>query len=376
MPYRKNVFVVGAGFSAEAGAPVVGTFFEQAMELRKNPNSGLQPQERDVFQQVFDYRHELESAESKVQIDLDNIEDLFGTVEMASHLGLNHAETVKRKLIYVILRTLELTATKRPWGGTIEYSFREGPNQRSAVFAGDLYEFFVDVVARRWEPPPITGVAQDSVISLNYDLLLERAMDSRPLAPLYELSPEVLGQEPAAQSDKRRVRLLKLHGSANWAICPTCRNRVYLLRNPDASVLGSSRAAVCKGCGGQANDRLIVPPTWNKEEHRPLLDSVWKSAADEITAAQRLVIIGYSMPETDKFFQYLLALSLQKNHVLDQVVVVDRDAQRAEKIAKLFRRHHEKNRSFHTSEPFAYWVRNRNLQGQLAQVFPSSAPAW
>jgi NAD-dependent SIR2 family protein deacetylase len=376
MPYRKNVFIVGAGFSAEAGAPVVRTFFEQAMELWKNPNSGLEGQERDIFRQVFDYRHELEIAEAKVQVDLDNIEDLFGTVEMASHLGFNDAQTVKGKLVYVILRTLELTATKRPWTRNIEYSFRDGPSPRSTTFAGDLYEFFVDVVARRWEPPPAAGVAQDSIISLNYDLLLERAMEPGPLAPLYGLSPEVVGEEPWEQSDKKRVRLLKLHGSANWAICPRCRNGVYVLRHSDASVLGLSRVPVCRGCGGQANNRLIVPPTWNKEEYRPLLNSVWKSAANEIAAAQRLVIIGYSMPETDKFFQYLLALSLQNNRVLDQVVVVNSNTQQADKIARLFRRHHERNKAFQAADSFERWVRNRAFLGQLGQVFPSSAPAW
>jgi len=123
MPYRKNVFIVGAGFSAEAGAPVVRTFFEQAMELWKNPNSGLKQQERDIFRQVFDYRYELESAESKIQIDLDNIEDLFGTVEMASHLGFNGAQTVKAKIVYVILRPIELTATGRPSTGSIGFNF-------------------------------------------------------------------------------------------------------------------------------------------------------------------------------------------------------------------------------------------------------------
>jgi NAD-dependent SIR2 family protein deacetylase len=376
MPYRKNVFIVGAGFSAEAGAPVVRTFFEHAMELWKNPNSGLEQQERGIFREVFDYRHELETAESKVQIDLDNIEDLFGTVEMASQLGFNDAQTVKGKLIYVILRTLELTATGRPGTRSIEYGFRDGPNQRSSTFLGDLYEFFVNVVARRWEQPPKTGLAQDTIISLNYDLLLERAMDPGPLTPLYELSPEVLGDEPAEQSGKKRVRLLKLHGSANWAVCPTCRKRIYVLKCSEASVLGSSHAPVCGDCEGQTTSRLIVPPAWNKEEYRPLLNNVWKSAASEIATAQRLVVIGYSMPETDKFFQYLLALSLQKNRLLDQVVVVNNQREHGDKIAKLFKRHYERRKAILVSDTFERWVRNRQFLRQLGQVFSQAEPAW
>lgn len=374
MPYRKNVFIVGAGFSAEAGAPVVRTFFEQAMELLKNPGSGLEPQERDIFREVFDYRQQLEAAEAKVQVDLDNIEDLFGTVEMATQLGFGDAQTVKGKLVYVILRTLELTARVKSRG--VGFSFRDGANQRTTNFSGELYEFFVNVVARRWEQAPTTGMAWDSVISLNYDLLLEEAMDSGPLAPLYDLSPELAGDEPAEQAGKTRVRLLKLHGSANWAVCPECRNKVYILRRSEASVLRTTDVPACGECGKHTTTRLIVPPTWNKEEYRPLLNSVWKSAADEITAAQRLVIIGYSMPETDKFFQYLLALSLQHNRVLDQVIVVNSDGAHADKIARLFKRHHERHKAFHIPEPFGYWVQNGNLLRQLGQVFPRATLAW
>jgi NAD-dependent SIR2 family protein deacetylase len=239
-----------------------------------------------------------------------------------------------------------------------------------------LYEFFVNVVARRWEKPPTTGIARDTVISLNYDLLLEQAMDLTPLLPLYDLSSEVIGEEPPGQSGKMQVRLLKLHGSANWAICPACRNRIYILRCSEASVVRTSDVPVCRGCGRQATTRLIVPPTWNKEEYRTLLNNVWKSAANEVAAAQRLVIIGYSMPETDKFFQYLLALSLQNNHFLDQVVVVNNQREHGDKIAKLFKRHYERNKALHAPDPFERWVRNRQFLNQLGQVFPSSEPAW
>ncbi len=116
MPFRKNVFIVGAGFSAEAGTPVVQNFFEKAMELWKDPASFLSADERPIFEQVFNYRQSLEGAESRVGIDLDNIEDLFGTVEMASQLGIGDAHTTRKNLVYVILRTLELSATKKVRG--------------------------------------------------------------------------------------------------------------------------------------------------------------------------------------------------------------------------------------------------------------------
>jgi hypothetical protein len=114
MSFRRNVFILGAGFSAEAGAPVISNFFERAMELYKNPKSDLADAERGIFGRIFDYRDALRVAEHKVRIDPENIEDLFGLVEMAVQLGESDAEEIRRSLIYLILRTLELTSTNPP----------------------------------------------------------------------------------------------------------------------------------------------------------------------------------------------------------------------------------------------------------------------
>src|SRR6185437_11778482 len=104
MPFRRNVFIVGAGFSAEAGAPVVSNFFGRAMELYKDPTSQLSEGQRAIFQHVFEYRTSLESAEFKVRIDPENIEELFGLVEMAAQLENPEAQAVRLNLVYVILR--------------------------------------------------------------------------------------------------------------------------------------------------------------------------------------------------------------------------------------------------------------------------------
>ena len=53
---------------------------------------------------------------------------------------------------------------------------------------------------------------------------------------------------------------------------------------------------------------LLVPPTWNKGGYRGVLASVWQQAANELSEAQRIFVVGYSLPETDSFFRYLYAL--------------------------------------------------------------------
>ena len=53
------------------------------------------------------------------------------------------------------------------------------------------------------------------------------------------------------------------------------------------------------------------------------MQPVWKKAVDALKAATRICVIGYSMPETDAFFKFLLALGLAENDRLYKFVVVD-----------------------------------------------------
>lgn len=70
---------------------------------------------------------------------------------------------------------------------------------------------------------------------------------------------------------------------------------------------------------------LLIPPTWSKAIGNTALASVWSAAVSEIRTAFQIVVIGYSMPPIDTFFQYLLTLGLQTNPNLHRVVVVNLD---------------------------------------------------
>lgn len=68
---------------------------------------------------------------------------------------------------------------------------------------------------------------------------------------------------------------------------------------------------------------LLVPPSWDKSGHRDILTPVWAKAVEELKAAKRICVIGYSMPKTDAFFRYLLTLALAENERLSDLIVVD-----------------------------------------------------
>jgi hypothetical protein len=69
-----NVYILGAGFSREAGAPLIHDFLDKSREFFDDPESALDPQERQLFEEVFRFKREVAKAREKFRIDLDDIE--------------------------------------------------------------------------------------------------------------------------------------------------------------------------------------------------------------------------------------------------------------------------------------------------------------
>ena len=70
---------------------------------------------------------------------------------------------------------------------------------------------------------------------------------------------------------------------------------------------------------------VIVPPTWNKTDYNQTLVNVWRRAAEELSEAENIFVIGYSLPETDAFFRYLYALGSIGDNLIKRFWVFDPD---------------------------------------------------
>ncbi len=72
-----KVYILGAGFSAEAGLPLIDSFLGRMRDavnwLEKNSREG----ELRAIERVLKFRHESAAAGYRINIDLDNIEHLF-----------------------------------------------------------------------------------------------------------------------------------------------------------------------------------------------------------------------------------------------------------------------------------------------------------
>jgi NAD-dependent SIR2 family protein deacetylase len=326
----RNVFILGAGFSADAGAPLVRNFLDVSRELFDDPNSGLDIEERTLFRTVFDFRKQVAQAREKFEIDLDNIEELFGLVEMSQRLRPEMAGT-RDATVYVIAKTLELSVKNyqhQPWANfSVAQNYRltnlpwisKVPRQQGGDdrFQWEVYKHFAFLLAGEYDDPLKAKFRSNVVITFNYDLVLDHVLEELRIKHTYGFEGDSASGE---------LSLLKLHGSTNWASCPSCK-RVNVMPERLFAPPSQFQSQGCQYCGTTALRRLLVPPSWDKSEYQSALQPVWKKAMEEIQRATRICIIGYSMPEMDSFFKYLLTLGLAENDQLYKLIVVDKAAQ-------------------------------------------------
>jgi hypothetical protein len=128
-----------------------------------------------------------------------------------------------------------------------------------------------------------------SIITLNYDLLLENAC--RFINEHYKHSTDgyitfAIDTHSIETEHSSNPILAKLHGSI---------------------------------------ETTIVPPTWNKSEINPKILDAWKLAYKALVNANYIRIIGYSLPPTDTYIKYLLSLAVMESFNLKKIDVICKD---------------------------------------------------
>lgn len=184
-----------------------------------------------------------------------------------------------------------------------------------------------------------------AIISLNYDLLIENkirdfnrndAEAAECVARIFYgrgvLDPKcdhenfaredalmIPGEEAKRNAGKNRnpvvIPLIKLHGSLNWKFNGRGKSlkpskQVHLIRDLDGRV--------------QSSNKCLIYPTWQRD---PLRDTVFSTlcmeARTHLRLASRIVIIGYSLPDTDRYLNYLFA-DIVNTPEMPEIVICNR----------------------------------------------------
>lgn len=321
----KTVFILGAGASAESGAPVMADFLQAAKRLQSKSAYGA---DSSHVQNVMDAAYkDLKPVQVKSNIDYTNIEELFGAVDIGQLIQCfgsrpqARIDGLRESIVVFICRTIEQTVSI--------------PFIDQKIGAPKGY----DNLAKLLRNKARSELNDVSFITFNYDTCLEFALVKNGLGVNYGLSEPFL-----TDSDNNyqvKVPVLKLHGSINWSMCPHCKTIVPTEIDPFRRAVlmdlfdqgkelrleyGTKIAWGLTHRCGNLLERLpfIVPPTWNKSSSAlGGLQDVWKRAAKELGSAENIVVIGYSLRPTDIFFKYLFALGSDSDIHLEKFIVIN-----------------------------------------------------
>ncbi|MGH8635468.1 MAG: hypothetical protein ACRET7_15220, partial [Burkholderiales bacterium] len=135
-----------------------------------------------------------------------------------------------------------------------------------------------------------------------------------------------LKQRAAPTVPTSDVFFLKLHGSLGWAPYPNravkLKARPYLVRT------------------GKFESVSVLPPGWNKRIDLNPYRRFWREARLRLERCKSLLIIGYSLPETDLLARALFAEVVRIRqggpNYLVQLVLVDPNSTVRAKFIRLF----------------------------------------
>ncbi|WP_260734524.1 hypothetical protein [Tunturiibacter lichenicola] len=272
---RRNVYVVGAGFSVGLGFPMttnllVDVWDRLTREVRENlakvisfHNPGFRPARRTTFPYIEDLL-------TQIAVNLEMFDSSRTTTGNFTKADLIDARE-------------ELLTEIAKW----------------------FHELFQESGEPEWLKRFAERVIREKavVVSFNWDLILDEMLFGGDVAP------ENYGLGKASEGPI----LLKPHGSLNWyeedQIAKVAEEKRVTLHKrtkeyPAVQAFVHPRHIVSKT--GRRYTPLIVPPQYLKDFSRPISKSVWRSCVEALSVAPEVFFLGYSLPGSDLQAQFIM----------------------------------------------------------------------
>lgn len=335
MPRPRISLVVGAGFSTEADLPSTDSLSEQFLET---PQGGVVPPrvEQEISRHLWEFWGKVfRFADGKSK---PRLEDHFTVIDLAANTGHHLGPSYSPRKLRAIRRLSIHRAFQ-----ILDLKFRESEEIRH-LLAG-LREK-VDL----------------SIISVNWDVVVENHFEA--LGQEYDYGPAVEPMLSPTVGPRSGTPLCKLHGSANWVYCDSCRTLFSgqpgggkdalhmgtFLEADDFEALESPEEVVdlvrnlpngrreCRICGCQTTAR-VGTFSYRKDYAIQQFQTIWRQALDSLRESDVWLFVGYSMPEADfEFKQILKTAELATRHnSRDRIQVVLKGSDRvAERYQRFF----------------------------------------
>jgi NAD-dependent SIR2 family protein deacetylase len=339
---NKVVYILGAGFSKEAGAPSQEELVKKIFEIAQSyPDEFSKNSINDFKSFLTDTLLIPENLHSSIPL-----EDIFTPLDRCiadniSFRNLDIKETLKiRELIYYLIGTTMKVILSSATKNYIDI-FAKSITKKASIRKNRNYS----------DEDPV------SVISTNWDILLDNSIKDEIESNYYQEAVvdyccHISSYENGDDSVKPgleilglggfNIKLLKLHGSLNWLQCPRCL-RVYVDFHNKIAIEQYLNPVNCRHCnnhfGEYKSHELVsnlIMPTFLKNFSNPQYKLIWQNAGIELSEATKVVFIGYSLPQADFEMRQLLSRMIRKNA---EIEVVDYGKQRDRRIAETIRRY-------------------------------------
>lgn len=281
-PQESVVYILGAGFSAPLGLPVMGNFLEKAKDLYFKD-----PDRYEHFKNVFDEINKMAIAKIYYNADLSNIEEILSILEMQSRL--THRKTAE--LFYTFIADVINTYTPN-----IPEIRHRPSNWWKFIFPRDNYHGFY-------------GMFCSALLDLQFTC-------KESLRPTDEINYIVQSEKQI--NDKYRYSVITLnYDMVLENYCDFTRQYIrplndYSFSKPDGSKDISTHLAKLHG---SVDNKPVVPPTWNKYLSQRIIPT-WQLALKLLSEANHIRVIGYSLPTNDAYIRYLFkAAIIQTEHL-------------------------------------------------------------
>jgi hypothetical protein len=320
----KTAYVLGAGFSIDAGSPPQKDFVKKILISKGEFGT-------DWMAKVQNFRNLLTNT---FNIPPENhndvpLEDIFTPLDrcIADNISFRDltVSDVKRSrdlIYYLIGATLKelLTSEKKSYIDIFaEYLVEKCSSRRN-----DNYR----------DNDPI------AIISTNWDILLDNSLkmmlDERfPYQGVVDYCCHISSFQPNDETVKPglemlgkggfNVKYLKLHGSLNWLECPRC-GRVYVDFGNKIAMDQYVTKEKCRHCNnhfGEHDSHILVSnlimPTYLKNFNHSQFKLIWQNAGIELSEASKIVFIGYSLPQADFEMRQLLSRMIRTDAIIEVV---------------------------------------------------------
>ncbi|UFS72097.1 hypothetical protein LPW11_07865 [Geomonas sp. RF6] len=312
----KTVFVLGAGFSAPAGMPLQSEIMFDVLRSYSQP---VQETTRRIYAILFN----IVDPEAMRTVPL---EDVFTMLDRANHYGevipgFGHRE-IRDSLVALVQAITD--------------------DFQKKLLKCDLsrYRPFFEALVRCRKGDGSVRAQQDdpfSLVSFNWDTipdhLIMQASDEESGIDYtcydYDIEEDTNHTPSILRKAKGlfNIKLLKPHGSLNWAKCPSC-NRIFSKNCTDCIPILFPQEYKCRFCTKVDLENVMITPTFVKDIGQTHLKLVWHNIQRDLQEAKRIVFLGYSLPLADFEFRYtLLKAVISNSKVALRVVLFPPDSE-------------------------------------------------